>query len=155
MGTSCRGCLTRGWPLAAAAAPGTWPPRGAGCSAGTPAAAGSRSGPGLRSGLAGRPHAIAARGHLLAAATGEAVYLWRREGEQLAAVIPGRVTALAIAPWGEILLVRDGSVDVSRYDLAGSWRGRIVTGMTGRVEALTTGRALTARRPLHHLGADR
>ena len=93
-------------------------------------------------GLAGRPHAIAARGHLLAAATGEAVYLWRREGEQLAAVIPGRVTALAIAPWGEILLVRDGSVDVSRYDLAGSWRGRIITGMTGVVEALTTGRSL-------------
>jgi phage tail-like protein len=94
-------------------------------------------------GLAGRPHAIAARGHLLAAATGEAVYLWRREGEQLAAVIPGRVTALAIAPWGEILLTPDGSADVSRYDLAGSWRGRIVTGMSGPVEALTTGRALT------------
>ena len=93
-------------------------------------------------GLTGRTRAIAARGHLLAAATEEAVYLWRREGEQLAAVIPGRVTALAIAPWGEILLARDGEADVSRYDLAGSWRGRIVTGMTGRVGALTTGRAL-------------
>ena len=34
--------------------------------------------PGCDPELAGRPHAIAARGHLLAAATGEAVYLWRR-----------------------------------------------------------------------------
>ena len=42
--TSCHGCPTRGWPLAAAAAPGTWPHRSAGCSAGTPAAAGGRSG---------------------------------------------------------------------------------------------------------------
>jgi phage tail-like protein len=93
-------------------------------------------------GLAVRPHAITARGHLLAAATDAAVYLWRREGEQLLAVIPGRATAIAITPWDEILLVRDGSADVSRYDLAGVWRGHVVTGMTGRVEALATGRAL-------------
>ena len=95
-------------------------------------------------GLAGRPHAIAARGHLLAVAAPQAVYLWRREGEQLAAVIPGPATALALAPWGEILLARDGSADLYRFDLAGVPRGRIVTGMTGRIEALTTGRALTA-----------
>ena len=94
--------------------------------------------------LARYPHAIAARGHLLAAAAPQAVFLWRREGEQLAAVIPGPATALALAPWGEILLARDGSADLYRFDLAGVPRGRIVTGMTGRIEALAIGRALTA-----------
>ena len=95
-------------------------------------------------GLAAHPHAVAARGHLLAAATPEAVYLWRREGDQLAAVIPGPAAALALAPWGELLLACDGSTDLSRFDLAGIPRGRIVTGITGRIEALATGRALTA-----------
>jgi phage tail-like protein len=93
-------------------------------------------------GLAAAPHAIAARGHLLAAATPGAVYVWRREGEQLIAVIPGYATALALAPWGELLLARDGSADLSRFDLTGLARGRIVTGMTGRIDALTTGRPL-------------
>ena len=93
--------------------------------------------------LASTAHAIATRGHLLAAAAKEAAYLWRREGEQLAAVIPGHATALAIAAWGEILLACDGSADLIRFDLAGVPRGRIVTGMTGRVEALATGRPLT------------
>jgi phage tail-like protein len=95
-------------------------------------------------GLAGCPHAIAARGHLLAAAGPDAVYLWRREGDQLAAAIPGHATALDLAPWGELLIARDGSTDLARFDLAGVPRGHIVTGMTGRVEAVTTGRALTA-----------
>jgi len=95
-------------------------------------------------GLARNPHLIAARGHLLATATQEAVYLWRREGEQLAAVVPGHATALAVTPWGEILLARDGSADLSRFDLAGVPRGQIVTGMTGRVEALAVGRPLTS-----------
>lgn len=93
-------------------------------------------------GPAGHPRAIAARGHLLATATHEAAYLWRREGEQLAAVIPGHATALAITPWDEILLARDGSGDLSRFDLAGVPLGRIITGMTGRVAALATGRPL-------------
>jgi phage tail-like protein len=94
-------------------------------------------------GLAPRPHAVAARGHLLAAATSQAVYLWRREGDQLIAVIPGRAAALALTPWGELLLAHDGATALSRFDLAGIARGRIVTGMTGRIEALTVGRALT------------
>ena len=89
------------------------------------------------------PHAITARGHLLAAATPEAVYVWRREGDQLVAVIPGRASALALAPWGELLLARDGSTDLSRFDLVGIPRGRIVTGMTGHINALTTGRPFT------------
>jgi phage tail-like protein len=93
--------------------------------------------------LATRPHAIAARGHLLAAATREAVYVWRREGDQLIAVIPGRAAALALAPWGELLLACDGSTDLSRFDLTGIPRGRIATGMTGRIDALATGRPLT------------
>jgi phage tail-like protein len=94
-------------------------------------------------GLARRPHAIAARGHLLATATQQAVHLWRREGEQLAALIPGHATALAITPWDEILLARDGAGDLSRFDLAGVPLGRIVTGMSGPVEALATGQPLT------------
>jgi phage tail-like protein len=94
-------------------------------------------------GLAVRPHAITARGHLLAAATPEAVYVWRREGDQLVAVILGHATALVLAPWGELLLARDGSADLSRFDLTGIPRGRIVTGITGHIAALTTGRALT------------
>lgn len=94
-------------------------------------------------GLAAASQAIAARGHLLAAATPEAVYLWRREGDQLIAVIPGPATALALAPWGELLLARDGSADLSRFDLTGLPRGRIVTGLTGRIVALATGRSLT------------
>ena len=89
-------------------------------------------------GLAARPHAVAARGHLLAAATPEAVYLWRREGGQLVAVIPGPAAALALTPWGELLVASGGSADLSRYDLAGLPLGRIVTGMTGRLDALTT-----------------
>ncbi len=92
-------------------------------------------------GLAGHPHAVAARGHLLAAATPEAVYLWRREGDQLVAVIPGQAATLALAPWGELLLAYDGSTDLSRFDMAGIACGRIVTGMTGRIEALAVGRA--------------
>lgn len=95
-------------------------------------------------GLAAHPHAITARGHLLAAATRHAVYLWRREGEQLIAVIPGYATALAITPWDELLLARDGSGDLGRFDLAGVSRGRIVTGIAGRIEALGAGRPLTA-----------
>jgi phage tail-like protein len=94
-------------------------------------------------GLAVGAHAIAARGHLLAAATSKAVYVWRREGDQLIAVIPGRATALALTPWGELLLARDGSADLSRFDLTGLPRGRIVTGLTGHIGALTTGRSLT------------
>jgi phage tail-like protein len=92
--------------------------------------------------LAACPHAITARGHLLAAATPEAVYVWRRDGDQLVAVIPGHAAAVALAPWGEILLARDGSADLSRFDLAGVPRGRIVTKMTGRIGAITTGRPL-------------
>ena len=99
--------------------------------------------PGCDPGLAGRPHAIAARGHLLAAATPHTAYLWRREGEQLVAIIPGNATALAITPWDEILLARDGSGDLSRFDVAGVPLGRIVTGMSGTVEALVTGRPLS------------
>ena len=95
-------------------------------------------------GLAAHPHAVAARGHLVAAATAEAVYLWRREGDQLVAVIPGPAAALALASWGELLLAYDGSTDLSRFDPAGIPRGRILTGITGRIAALTTGRPLTA-----------
>jgi phage tail-like protein len=94
-------------------------------------------------GLAGHPLVLAARGHLLAAASPEAVYLWRREGGQLVAVIPGHPAALALTGWGEILLARDGSTDLARFDLAGVPRGRIVTGMTGNVQALATGRDCT------------
>jgi phage tail-like protein len=96
-------------------------------------------------GLAAVPQAIAARGHLLAAATPGAVYVWRREGDQLIAVVPGGATALALTPWGELLLARDGSADLSRFDLTGLPRGRIVTGMTGRIGALATGRSLADR----------
>ena len=71
-------------------------------------------------GLARHPHALSARGHLLAAATPEAVYVWRRDGDQLVAVIPGYASAVALAPWGEVLLARDGSTDLDRYELAGS-----------------------------------
>jgi phage tail-like protein len=94
-------------------------------------------------GQARRSHALAARGHLLVAASPKAVYLWRREGDQLIAVIPGPAAALALTPWGEILLAHDGSTELSRFDLAGVPRGRIATGMTGRVEALTTGQGCT------------
>ena len=145
--TCCRGCPTRGWPLAAAAAPGTWPHRTAGCSAGSPAAAGGRSGP-----RTATPAWPGARTRSPPAGTcwprpgPAAAYLWRREGDQLAAVIPGHAAALTLTGWGEILLARDGSTDLARFDLAGVPRGRIATGMTGRVEALTTGPALTAGR---------
>lgn len=98
--------------------------------------------PGCDPGLAARPLAVAARGHLLAVATPETVYLWRREGDQLVGVIPGQATALALAPWGELLLGHDGSADLTRFDLAGVPRGQIVTGMTGRIEALAAGRAI-------------
>ena len=60
------------------------------------------------------------------------------------AVIPRPAAALALAPWGELLLACDGSTDLSRFDLAGLPRGGIVTGITGRIAALTTGPPLTA-----------
>ncbi len=100
--------------------------------------------PDCQPGLAAHPHAVAARGHLLAAATPETVYLWRRDGDQLVAVIPRPAAALALAPWGELLLACDGSTNLSRFDLAGLPRGGIVTGITGRIAALTTGPPLTA-----------
>ena len=155
-GTSCRGCLTRGWPPAAAAAPGTWPHRGAGCSAGIPAAAGSRSG--RRTATPGWPDARTRSrpaGTCWPRPPREAVYLWRREGEQLAAVIPGPATALAIAPWGEILLARDGSADLSRFDLAGS-PARPDHHRDDRARRSAHHRpGAHPRRRLHHLGADR
>ena len=100
--------------------------------------AGGRSGRRLRP----RPGPPRARARRPRAPAGgrlpEAVYLWRREGDQLVAVIPGPRPRWP-SPGGELLLAHDGSTDLSRFDLADP-RGRITTGMTGRVEAITTGR---------------
>ena len=92
----------------------------------------------------GRPHALAARGHLLAAAGPAADTSGAGRATSSPRSSPGTRPRWPCTGWGELLLARDGSTDLSRFDLAGIPRGRIVTGMTGRVEALTTGRPLTA-----------
>ena len=83
-------------------------------------------------GIAGAPRAVAAHGHLLAV-IGDQVSVWRREGEQLLAVISGEATAVALTPGGQVLLVRPGRTDIERYDLTGGHHGRIRTGIPGQV----------------------
>ncbi len=97
------------------------------------------------------PLAVAARGHLIAAAAGERVLLWRREGESLAAVIPapagvpagGAAHVLGLTACRELLVAWHGSADLHRYDLAGRPCGRIGSGISGQVEALAGGRDRT------------
>jgi phage tail-like protein len=89
-------------------------------------------------GIAPAPTAVAARGHLLAVIDNQ-VSVWRREGEQLLAVIPGEATSVALTPEGRVLLVRSGSTDLEQYDLTGSYRGRITTGIPGQVLRVTCG----------------
>ena len=89
-------------------------------------------------GIAPAPTAVAARGHLLAVIDNQAS-VWRREGEQLLAVIPGEAATVALTPGGRVLLVRSGSTDLEQYDLTGSHRGRITTGIPGQVLRLASG----------------
>jgi phage tail-like protein len=89
-------------------------------------------------GIVRAPTAVAARGHLLAVIDTE-VSVWRREGEQLLAVIPGEATAVTVTPGGQVLLTRTGSSDLERYDLTGAYRGRIRTGIPGQVLRLASG----------------
>jgi phage tail-like protein len=88
-------------------------------------------------GIAPAPTAVAARGHLLAVIDDQ-VSVWRREGEQLLAVIPGEAAAVALTPRGRVLIVRSGSTDIEQYDLAGRYRGRITTGIPGQVLRLAS-----------------
>lgn len=94
-------------------------------------------------GLAGSPSAVAARGHLLAAADARGVLVWRREGGQLAAEIAVPATALALTSWQELLVAQADAAELHRFDLAGGRLGRIATGVTGQVEALASGRDCT------------
>ena len=88
-------------------------------------------------GLAPAPTAVAARGHLLAVIDDQ-VSVWRREGEQLLAVIPGQAAAVALTPRGRVLIVRSGSTDIEQYDLTGRSRGRVTTGIPGQVLRLAS-----------------
>ena len=94
--------------------------------------------PGCDPGIAGAPRAVAAHGHLLAV-LGDQVSVWRREGEQLLAVIPGEAAVVALTPGGQVLLVRPGRTDIERYDLTGGYHGRIRTGIPGQVLRLASG----------------
>ena len=89
-------------------------------------------------GIADDPRAVAAHGHLLAV-LGDQVSVWRREGEQLLAVIPGEAAAVALTPGGQVLLVRAGRTDIERYDLTGRYHGRIRTGIADQVLRLASG----------------
>jgi phage tail-like protein len=87
------------------------------------------------------PTVVAARGHLLAVADHDHIRVWRREGGQLVAIIPGPAGALAFTAWNELLVVRPGGTDIERYDLTGDRCGRLATCVSGTVEGLTTGAA--------------
>lgn len=89
-------------------------------------------------GIAPAPTAVAARGHLLAVIDNQ-VSVWRREGEQLLAVIPGEAAVVTLTPGSRVLLVRRGSTDLERYDLTGGYHGRISTGIPGEVLRLASG----------------
>jgi phage tail-like protein len=94
-------------------------------------------------GLVQAPLTVAARGHVLAAADAGRVLVWRQEGGQLVAEIAIEAAALALTSWRELLVTTAEATALHRFDLAGGRRGRVATGVTGRIEALTTGRDCT------------
>jgi phage tail-like protein len=93
--------------------------------------------------LLGTPVAVAARGHVVAVADAERVLVWRRDGEQLAASIPVAAHALALTSWHELLVATTDAAELRRFDLTGAPRAPVATGVSGRVEALTSGRDCT------------
>ncbi|MCP2163327.1 phage tail protein [Goodfellowiella coeruleoviolacea] len=86
------------------------------------------------------PLSVAARGHRLAVVAPDRVLVWRRQGEQLAGVIPGRGARLAALAGGdEVWVARAGSTRLWRFSSAGRPRGVLRTGVTGEIIGLRTG----------------
>lgn len=74
------------------------------------------------------PVAVAARDHRLAVADPGAgrIWIWDREGDRLSAEINvAHVSAIAFAPWGELLVATDRSRAVLRFGPDGSQRGAL------------------------------
>ncbi|MER7873508.1 phage tail protein I [Streptomyces solisilvae] len=87
-----------------------------------------------------RPVSVAARGHRLAVVESGRVLVWRREGEQLAGVIPAeRPRWAALGPGDEVLVACQGSTDLRRFDSTGGCRGVLRTGVPGELIGLRTG----------------
>jgi phage tail-like protein len=91
----------------------------------------------------GLPHApifVAARGHRVAVVGSGRVLVWRNEGEQITAVIRVRRARLvALAPDGQVLVVRHGSTDLWRFGSDGRPCGVIRTGVGGEIIGMRTG----------------
>ncbi|MFG3510744.1 phage tail protein [Streptomyces sp. NPDC047821] len=86
------------------------------------------------------PVSVAARGHRLAVVETGRVLVWRREGAQLAGVIPVRRPRWAApGPADEVLIARQGSTDLLRYGSSGGFRGTLRTGARGEIVGLRTG----------------
>ncbi|MDT9685266.1 phage tail protein [Streptomyces sp. TRM76323] len=96
--------------------------------------------PALDPGTLREPVSVAARGHRLAVVESDRVLVWRREGAQLAGVIPVRRPRWAApAPDDEVLVACRGSADLRRFDSAGGFRGVLRTGVRGEIVGLRTG----------------
>ena len=91
-------------------------------------------------GLLHAPVSVAARAHRLAVVEPDRVLVWRREGEQLAAVIRiERPRLAALAPDDQVLVVRDGETDLWRFGSDGRPLGVVRTGVDGEVIGVRTG----------------
>lgn len=83
------------------------------------------------------PTAVAARGHRVAVVDSGRVFVWRNEGDHLAAVLRVRKARLvALAPDEQVLVTRRGSTDLLRFGADGRLRGVIPTGVGGRIIGL-------------------
>ncbi|WP_445519568.1 phage tail protein I [Streptomyces sp. NEAU-174] len=87
-----------------------------------------------------QPVSVAARGHRLAVVESDRVLVWRREGGQLAGVIRAeRPRWAALGPGDDVLVARQGSTDLRRFDSTGGFRGVLRTGVRGEIIGLRTG----------------
>lgn len=96
--------------------------------------------PACEPGLLRAPVSVAARGHRVAVVEADRVLVWRREGEQLAGDIRvERPRWAALGPHDEVLVARQGSTDLARFDSAGAPRGVLRTGAPGEIAGVRTG----------------
>jgi phage tail-like protein len=91
-------------------------------------------------GLPRAPVAVAARGHRVAVADSDQVFVWRNEGDQLTAVIPVPGAGIvALAPKEQVLVAITGSGDLRRYGPDGRLCEVVETGLGGDIVGVRTG----------------
>ncbi|VVJ18061.1 Uncharacterised protein [Amycolatopsis camponoti] len=96
--------------------------------------------PGCDPRLLREPAAVAARGHRIAVVDSGRVFLWRNEGDHLAAVIRHRdATVVALAQDEQVLVARAGSDRVRRYGADGRLCDVVRTRVAGEIIGIRTG----------------